>query len=146
MRWIRIVGVGLVALFVLSGCSRLSLSDAATGTGAAIGAAAGAASGLGTAVTLTTTAIGATAGAVVLEDTAKTIAADTIKEVTNPWQAMVIAWNDLLNHAFEIVIALMVGVFAIPMVLTFVIGKIMPNRKTKEVEQENKVLKKLMEK
>ena len=146
MGWIRIVGVGLVALFVLSGCSRLSLSDAATGTGAAIGAAAGAASGLGTAVTLTTTAIGATAGAVVLEDTAKTIAADTIKEVTNPWQAMVIAWNDLLNHAFEIVIALMVGVFAIPMVLTFVIGKIMPNRKTKEVEQENKVLKKLMEK
>jgi len=37
-------------------------------------------------------------------------------------------------------------VVAIPMVVSFAIGKVLPNRKTKEVEQENKTLKKLMEK
>ena len=145
MRWIKIVSVSLVALLVLSGCSRLSLSDIATGTGAVVGAGVGAAVGV-PAVTLTTTAIGATAGAALVDTPAPTIPAEVITEVMNPWQALIIAWNDLLNHAFQVVVAISVGVFAIPMALTFVIGKVMPNRKTKEVEQENKVLKKLMEK
>ena len=73
-------------------------------------------------------------------------ALQNVAEIVNPWQAVVVAFNDLLNHAFEIVIAISIAVVGIPMVVSFVIGKVLPNRKTKEVLKENEVLKKLMEK
>ena len=140
MRWITI----LVLMFGLQGC--ITLSDVATGAGATGGAVVSSVAGLGVPATAALTVVGATAGAAAIEETVTEIAVEQVQAVTNPWQAMVLAFNQLLNHAFEIVIALAVGVFAIPMALTFVIGKAMPNRKTKEVEQENKTLKKLMEK
>ena len=136
--------LGLAACFALSGC--ITLSDVATGVGATGGAVVSSVAALDPVTTAVVTVAGATVGAAVIEDTVQTVTADVIKEVTNPWQAFALAFQALLNHAFEIVIAIAVGVFAIPMVLTFAIGKIMPNKKTKEVEQENKVLKKLMEK
>lgn len=138
--------LGLAACFALSGC--ITLSDVATGAGA-VGAATAldlVAPGAGTVATATVTAVGATAGAALIEETVQTVTADVIKEVTNPWQAFALAVQALLNHAFELVIAIGIAVFAIPMIVTFAIGKVMPNKKTKEVEQENKVLKKLMEK
>ena len=73
-------------------------------------------------------------------------ALQNVAEIVNPWQAVVVAFNDLLNHAFEIVIAISIAVVGIPMVVSFVIGKVLPNKKTKEVLKENEVLKKLMEK
>ena len=136
--------LGLAACFALSGC--ITLSDVATGVGATGGAVVSSVAALDPVTTAVVTVAGATVGAAVIEDTVQTVTADVIKEVTNPWQAFALAFQALLNHAFEIVIAVAVGVFAIPMVLTFAIGKVMPNKKTKEVEQENKVLKKLMEK
>jgi len=133
----------LALMFGLQGC--ITLNELAVGAGATAGAAVGAATGLGTAATVTLTAAGAGAAAVVT-DPPETLQAETVEAIQNPWQALAVAFNDLLNHAFEIVIALAVGVFAIPMVLTFALGKIMPNRKTKEAMKENEVLKKLMEK
>jgi len=134
----------LVLMFGLQGC--ITLSDVATGAGATAGTVVGSVAGLGTPATAALTVVGATAGAAAIEETVTEIAVEQVQAVTNPWQAFVLAFNQLLNHAFEIVIAIGLAVIAIPMVLTFAIGKVMPNRKTKEVEQENKVLKKLMEK
>ena len=133
----------LALMFGLQGC--ITLNELAVGAGATAGAAVGAATGLGTAATVTLTAAGAGAAAVVT-DPPETLQAETVEAIQNPWQAMAVAFNDLLNHAFEIVIAIGIAVIAIPMIVSFAIGKVMPNRKSKEIEQENKVLKKMMDK
>lgn len=135
---------GLAASLLLSGC--ITLSDVATGAGAAGGATIASAAGLGPAGVAVLTVTGATAGAVAIEDKVQTVTADVLKEVTNPWQAMALAFSQLLAHSFEIVIAIGIAAFGVPMLLTFALGKVMPNRKTKDMEQENKVLKKMMEK
>ena len=134
--------LGLAACFALSGC--ITLSDVATGVGATGGAVVSSVAALDPVTTAVVTVAGATVGAAVIEDTVQTVTADVIKEVTNPWQAFALAFQALLNHAFEIVIAIAVGVFAIPMVLTFAVGKIMPRKKEKETIAENEVLKRLM--
>jgi len=140
MRWITI----LVLMFGLQGC--ITLSDVATGAGATGGAVVSSVAGLGVPATAALTVVGATVGAAAIEETVTEIAVEQVQAVTNPWQAFLLAFNQLLNHAFEIVIAIGIAVVAIPMVVSFAIGKVLPNRKTKEVEQENKTLKKLMEK
>ena len=140
MRWLIILGL----MFGLSGC--ITLSDVSTGVGA-VGATALAdtvAPGLGTGAKVIVTAVGATAGAALVEDTVQTVTKETLTAVTNPWQGMVLAFQTLLNHAFELVVAISIGVFAIPMLLTFALGKIMPRKKEKVVRAENEVLKKLM--
>ena len=134
----------LVLMFGLQGC--ITLSDVATGAGATGGAVAASAAGLGPVGTAVLTVTGATAGAVAIEETVSEIAVEQVQAVTNPWQAFLLAFNQLLNHAFEIVIAVGIAVIAIPMIVSFAIGKVMPNRKSKEIEQENKVLKKMMDK
>ena len=136
--------VGLAVCFALSGC--ITLSDVATGAGATAGAVVASAAALDPVSTAVVTVVGATAGAAAIEETVTEIAVEQIEAVTNPWQAFALAFNQLLNHAFEIVIAIGIAAVGIPMLLSFAIGKVMPNRKTKEVEQENKTLKKLMEK
>lgn len=140
MRWIAI----LVLMFGLQGC--ITLSDVATGAGATAGAAASSVAGLGVPATVALTVTGATAGAAVIEDTVQTVTADVIKEVTNPWQAFALAFQTLLNHAFEIVIAIGIAVIAIPMIVSFAVGKVMPRKKEKDIIKENEVLRKLMEK
>lgn len=134
----------LALMFGLQGC--ITLSDVATGAGATGGATVASAAGLGPVGVATLTVAGATAGAVLVDDPAPTVTTEQLEAVTNPWQAFALAFNQLLNHAFEIVIAIGIAVVGIPMVVSFVIGKVLPNRKTKEVEQENRTLKKLMEK
>ena len=140
MRWLGL----FVLMFGLQGC--ITLSDVATGAGATAGAAVSSVAGLSTPATVALTVVGATTGAAAIEDVAQTVTADVIKEVTNPWQAFALAVQALLDHAFELVIAIGVATVGIPMILSFAIGKVMPNRKTKEMESENKTLKKLMEK
>ena len=131
-------------MFGLQGC--ITLSDISTGVGATAGAAASSAVGLGVPATVALTVTGATVGAAAIEDTVQTVTAETLKEVTNPWQAFALAFQGLLNHAFEIVIAIGIAVIAIPMVMSFAVGKVMPNKKTKDAMKENEVLHKLMEK
>ena len=132
----------LIALGLsLTGCLTTNeLINTAATTGAATVSAAAGLPVIPTAI-LTATA-GVTAGVVTEEPEPPA----PIPTDLNPWSAMAQAFRDLLDHAFEVVIAVSVGVLGIPMLISFIVGKVMPNRKTKEVEQENKVLKKLMEK
>ena len=137
----------LSSLLLLSGCFKsISLSDVSTGV-AAVGTSAivdSVAPGLGTTAKVVVTTLGAVGGAAIVEDTVQTVTQETLKEVTNPWQGMVLAFQALLNHAFELVIAIGIAIVGIPMIFSFVIGKIMPRSKEKEVTQENELLKKIM--
>ena len=109
-------------LTFVAACDRIDFSDMAT-TFAATGAA------IGTAVVTTNpmaigavTAGGAIAGAVIVEDD-KSLSTEQISEVQNPWQALLVAFDQLLAHAWEIVIAIGIAVVGIPMLITYVLGK-----------------------
>ena len=138
MKWLIILGL----MFGLSGC--ITLSEVSTGAGATAGAVVSAAANLSVPATAVLTAASATAAAVLVDEPAPTVTAETLTAVTNPWQGLVLAFQTLLNHAFELVVAISIGVFAIPMVLTFALGKIMPRKKEKDVRAENEVLKKVI--
>ena len=130
----------------LSGCSTIDLSDISTGAGATLGAVAADAiiPGASVGVTVAGSVVGGTVGASLIEDKAKEIAVETVREVVNPWQALVVAFNDLLNHAFEIVIAISIATIGIPMLFSYAIGKLLPRKKEKETMEENKILKKIV--
>ena len=66
----RCIMLLLITAAMLSGCSRISLSDLGTGIGATAGATLGAITG-NPAIVAVTTAGGAAAGAVLVEDAAK---------------------------------------------------------------------------
>jgi hypothetical protein len=100
----------------------VDLSDLATTT-----TASGAA--LGTAVLTTNPiAIGAAAaagglsGAALVEDD-KSLTTEQIKEVENPWQALLVAFDQLLANAFEIVIAIGIAVVGLPMLFSYMLGR-----------------------
>lgn len=122
-RQVRVVRfVFAVSLLAIAACDRIDLSDVAT-TSTASGAA------LGTAVLTTNPmAIGAVAaaggltGAALVKDD-KSLSTEQIKEVENPWQALLVAFDQLLAHAFEIVIGIGVAIFAIPMLITYLLGR-----------------------
>jgi len=112
----------LLILTLITGCGRIDFSDVAT-AGGATGAA------MGTALITTNpiaigavTAGGAIAGATLVEDD-KSLSTEQIKEVDNPWQAMLVAFDQLLAHAFELVIAIGIAVIGIPMLITYLMGR-----------------------
>jgi len=126
-------------LTILTGCGRIDFSDMATAAGAT-GAA------IGTAVITTNpmaigavTAGGALAGATLLEDD-KSLSTEQIKEVENPWQAMLVAFDQLLAHAFELVIAISIAVIGIPMLITYLMGRF------KQRPEDAKTINNLVEK
>ena len=115
-------GVLAVSLLAFTACDRVDLSDLATTT-----TASGAA--LGTAVLTTNPiAIGAAAaagglsGAALVEDD-KSLTTEQIKEVENPWQALLVAFDQLLANAFEIVIAIGIAVVGLPMLFSYMLGR-----------------------
>ena len=117
----RTVVLTVLAL-CLSSCDRIDLSDITTASGASSAA-------LGTAViTANPVAIGAAAtagglaGAALVEDD-KSLTTEQIKEVDNPWQALLIAFDQVLAHAFEIVIAIGIAVVGLPMLLSYLLGR-----------------------
>jgi len=112
----------LLILTLITACGRIDFSDVAT-AGGATGAA------MGTALITTNpiaigavTAGGAIAGATLVEDD-KSLSTEQIKEVDNPWQAMLVAFDQLLAHAFELVIAIGIAVIGIPMLITYLMGR-----------------------
>ena len=120
MRVTHIVVAG--SLLAVTACDRIDMSDLAT-TSSASGAA------LTTAVLTTNPmAIGAAAaagglsGAVLVKDD-KSLSTEQIKEVDNPWQALLIAFDQVLAHAFEIVIAIGIAVVGLPMLLSYLLGR-----------------------
>lgn len=120
MRLVWILSLALSLL--LTGCSRVDLSDVSTGvsaTGAAVVASVVTAN---PAIIAGATLTGATAGAVMVKDD-KSLTTEQIKEVDNPWQALLVAFDQLLAHAWEIVIAIGIAVVGIPMLFTYILGR-----------------------
>ena len=129
----------IIVLTLLAGCGRIDFSDIST-TAGATGAA------IGTAVITTNpmaigtvTAGGAIAGATLVKDD-KSLSTEQIKEVENPWQAMLVAFDQLLAHAFEIVIAIGIAVIGVPMLITYLMGRF------KQRPEDAKTINNLVEK
>ena len=117
-KWILI----LCSLTLLSGCSRISLSDIATAGGASGAAAVASIVTANPAIIAGATASGAIAASAIVEDD-KSLTTEQIKEIDNPWQAMLVAFDQLLAHAWEIVIGIGIAVFGIPMIITYLFGR-----------------------
>ena len=129
----------IIVLTLLAGCGRIDFSDIST-TAGATGAA------IGTAVITTNpmaigavTAGGAIAGATLVKAD-KSLSTAQIKEVENPWQAMLVAFDQLLAHSFEIVIAIGIAVIGVPMLITYLMGRF------KQRPEDAKTINNLVEK
>jgi len=118
MKWISI----LLSIALLTGCGKISFSDIATAGGATGAAAAASVVTANPAIIAGATATGALAGAAIIEED-KSLTTEQIKEVDNPWQAMLVAFDQLLAHAWAIVIAIGIAVIGIPMLITYLMGK-----------------------
>jgi hypothetical protein len=51
------------------------------------------------------------------------LSAEQITNIQNPWQAFAVAFQGLISHAFEIVIAIGVATIALPMLLSYLLGR-----------------------
>jgi len=114
--------LAIIALTLFTACDRIDLSDISTASSATTAA-------VGTAFLTTNpvaigaaTATSAVAGAYLVKDD-KSLSTEQIKEVENPWQAMLVAFDQLLAHAFELVIAIGIAVIGIPMLITYLMGR-----------------------
>jgi len=112
----------LLFTFGLSGCDSISTSDMFTASGASIGAGVAAAVTGNPALIAGATGTGALVGASLIEED-KSLTTEQIAEVDNPWQALLVALDQILANAFELVIAISIAVFAIPMLFTYLLGR-----------------------
>ena len=94
----------------------------ATASGASTGAGVAALVTANPVVIAGATATGALAGATIVDED-KSLTTEQIKEIENPWQALLVAFDQVLAHAWEIVIAIGIAVFGIPMFITYIMGK-----------------------
>ena len=129
----------LFALTFFTACDRIDLSDISTASSATTAA-------MGTALITTNpvaigaaTATSAVAGAYLVKDD-KSLTTEQIKEVENPWQAMLVAFDQLLAHAFELVIAIGIAAVGIPMLITYLMGRF------KQRPEDAKTINNLVEK
>ena len=128
-----------LCLLLTTSCSSLELSDVATAGGAGAGVLAASlvypepAFLVASAVTS-----GLVAGALV--ETDKSLNAEQIAQVENPWQALLVAFDQLLANAFELVIAGSIAIIGIPMLFSYLIGRM------KQRPEDAKAISKLVEK
>jgi len=106
----------------LSGCESISMSDMFTASGASAGAGVAALVTANPAIIAGATGTGALVGASLIEED-KSLTTEQIAEVDNPWQALLVALDQILANAFELVIAISIAVFAIPMLFTYLLGR-----------------------
>lgn len=128
-----------LCLLLMAGCSSLELSDLATAGGAGAGVFAGSMI-YPEPVFLVASAVtgGLAAGALV--ETDKSLNAEQIAQVENPWQALLVAFDQLLANAFELVIAGSIAIIGIPMLFSYLIGRM------KQRPEDAKAISKLVEK
>jgi hypothetical protein len=112
----------LVFTLGLSGCESISMSDMFTASGASAGAGVAALVTANPALIAGATGAGALVGASVIKED-KSLSSEQIAEVDNPWQALLVALDQILANAFELVIAISIAVFAIPMLFTYLLGR-----------------------
>lgn len=129
----------LLVSVLLSGCERVSLPEVTTAFTAAGGAAASTvvwAHPVGAAVGAVA---GGLAGANLTEDD-KSVTSEQIQNVQNPWQALVLAFDQVLAHAFELVIAGSLAIIGLPMLFSYLIGRM------KQRPDDRKQIEKLINK
>ena len=124
---------------LLSGCERVSLPEVTT-TLAATGGAV-----LSTVVWSNpiTAGAGAIAGGLAganLTDDDKSVTTEQIAQIENPWQALVLAFDQMLNHAFELVIAISLAIIGLPMLFSYLLGRF------KQRPEDQKAIADLVEK
>ena len=56
-------------------------------------------------------------------ETDKSLNAEQIAQVENPWQALLVAFDQLLANAFELVIAGSIAIIGIPMLFSYLLGR-----------------------
>lgn len=129
----------IVFATLLTACENISFGEVGT---AATGSAAAAVTSL--VVTHPVAIAGAAVGGGLLgasmTDEVESVTAEQIAEVQNPWQAFVLAFDQLLAHAFEIVIAVGIATIAVPMVISYVVGR------AKQRPEDAKQIQNLVEK
>jgi len=117
----KIATLAIIAT-ILTGCGNLELNEM-TSMGAASGAAVITSAiipnpmvvGLAAASAGTTTAI--------LTEPNDALSVEAIESIENPWQAIAVGFDALMNHAFELVIAFGVALIGIPMLLSYILGR-----------------------
>lgn len=112
----------LLICVLLSGCERVTLPEVTTTFVAAGGAAASTVIWANPA----SAAVGAVAGGLVganLTKDDKTLTVKQIESVENPWQALALAFDQVLANAFELVIAISLAVVGVPMLLSYLMGR-----------------------
>lgn len=112
----------LVFTLGLSGCENISMSDMFTASGASAGAGVAALVTANPALIAGATGAGALVGASVIKED-KSLSTEQISEVQNPWQAMLVALDQLLANAFELVIGISLAILGIPMLFTYLLGR-----------------------
>lgn len=112
----------LVFTLGLSGCENISMSDMFTASGASAGAGVAALVTANPALIAGATGAGALVGASVIKED-KSLSTEQISEVQNPWQAMLVALDQLLANAFELVIGISLAIVGIPMLFTYLLGR-----------------------
>jgi len=93
-----------------------------TASGASGGAAVASIVTANPAIIAGATGAGALVGASLIKED-KSLSTEQIAEVDNPWQALLVALDQILANAFELVIAISIAVFAIPMLFTYLLGR-----------------------
>ena len=113
MRWLTITSL----LVLLAGCSNLSLSDLATGTGSVVGAGVGSLTG-NPAVVMTTAGAGALVGAsLVGEDETQVEVLEAIPEDQRADVAKTQAFWSFVEHFLEWIVGATVGLIALAWIL-----------------------------
>ena len=106
----------------LSACESISMSDMFTASGASAGAGVAALVTANPALIAGATGTGALVGASLIKED-KSLSSEQIAEVQNPWQAMLVALDQLLANAFELVIGISLAIVGIPMLFTYLLGR-----------------------
>jgi hypothetical protein len=129
----------LVICVLLTGCERVSMPEVTTTFVAAGGAAASTVIWANPVSAAVGAAVGGMAGANLTKDD-KSVTTEQIAQVENPWQALVLAFDQMLNHAFELVIAVSLAIIGIPMLLSYLLGRF------KQRPEDRKAIADLVEK
>lgn len=109
-------------MVALAACENINFSELAT-TFSAGGAAVGTAVVTSNPALIGGAAIASGVTTAALTPEASSVTAEQLSSVENPWQAFVLAFDQLLANAFEIVIAIGIAVFAVPMLFSYLIGR-----------------------
>ena len=125
----------LLIIFLVSGCSRFSVSDLATGVGAASGATLASAVGAGVPATVALTTVGAVGGAGIVEEKVAESIGEVCSTVPDEMKADCIKDQTIVRAVkawglYAIYAAL--GVF----ILTFAAGYFLPNGKQRKMHKK----------